>query len=96
MHLLQKALRSLANTQKASLLQRFFKTGKGDYAEGDIFLGLTVPQTRAIAKQFSHLSLQEILPILHSPMHEERLAALLILVHQFEKHPERRKEIFDF
>ncbi len=96
MHPLQQALRQIENKEKATFLQRFFKSGKGEYAEGDIFLGLTVPQTREIAEKFSSLPLKELTLILHSSIHEERLSALLILVHQFEKNPERRKELFDF
>lgn len=96
MHPLQQALRSVASPKYASTAKSFFKTGKGEYSEGDVFLGLTVPQTRAIVKQFSHLTLQELHPILNSEIHEERLAALLILVHQFDKNPEQRKELFDF
>lgn len=96
MHPLQLALRSQANKEKAIILQKFFKTGKGEYAEGDVFLGLTVPQTRATIKSFYELSLHDLETILHSKFHEERLAALLILVHQFEKQSVRRKEIFKF
>ena len=96
MHPLQQALRNKKDSKKSVFLQRFFKTGKNGYAEDDGFIGLTVPQTRAIAKQFINISFQELLSVIHSPIHEERLAALVILVHQFEKHPARRKEIFDF
>ncbi len=96
MHPLQQALRKAASLTYATAVKSFFKTGKGEYAEGDIFIGVTVPDTREVAKQFSHLTFQEIHPILHSEIHEERLAALLILVHQFEKHSEQRKELFEF
>src|SRR3989338_7841308 len=93
MHALQQTLRKAASPQYATVVKSFFKTG---YSKDDIFIGLKVPQIRTIAHQFSHLSLKEIHLILHSEIHEERLAALLILAHQFEKHPERRKAIFDF
>lgn len=96
MHTLHQSLLSQKSSEKAQLLQRFFKTGKGEYAEGDIFLSLTVPQIRATINPFYNLSLNEIESSLHSQFHEERLAALLILVHQFEKNPKERKEIFDF
>lgn len=93
---LTHALKQKANPKKAKIYQRFFKTGKGEYGEGDIFLGLTVPETRKIAKQFEDLSLKEIQKHLKSKYHEERLAALLILVHNYQKHPVERKNIFDF
>ena len=82
---LTKTLQQKANQEKARIYQRFFKTGKGEYGEGDVFLGLTVPETRAIAKQFSHISLNEIKQHLNSKFHEERLAALLILVNNYQK-----------
>jgi len=94
---LRSELSSIANPAKARILQRFFKTGKGEYAEGDVFLGVTVPETRRIAKKFSHLSLAELQKSLESKYHEERLAALLVLVEKFQKSQEfERKRIFDF
>jgi hypothetical protein len=78
-------LLSLASPAKAIDLQRFFKTGPGDYAEGDIFLGIVVPQTRVIAKRYSDLSLAEIKKLTKSKYHEVRFCGLLILVWQFEK-----------
>ncbi len=82
---LTKKLKEKENPEKAKIYQRFFKTGEGEYAEGDIFLGLTVPETRAITKKFSHLPLEEIEQHLNSKYHEERLAALLILVDNYKK-----------
>ncbi|MBI4210981.1 MAG: DNA alkylation repair protein [Candidatus Diapherotrites archaeon] len=94
---LKEELQAAANPTKAKVLQGFFRTGKGEYGEGDIFLGLTVPQTRAIAKRFTHLGLPEIKKSLESGFHEERLCALLVLVHKFGKADEAEKEkIFDF
>jgi 3-methyladenine DNA glycosylase AlkD len=93
---IHSVIKSHANPSKAKLLQGFFKTGKGEYGEGDIFLGLTVPVSRTIALQFSDLSFPEIKSLLGSKIHEERLIALLILVHNYEKHPERRESVFDF
>ncbi|MDO8647298.1 MAG: DNA alkylation repair protein [Candidatus Diapherotrites archaeon] len=90
-------LSKLANPERARLLQGFFKTGKGEYAEGDIFLGISVPETRRIAKKFSQLSLAELQKNLESKYHEERLAALLILEEKFRKSPKaERKRIFEF
>ncbi len=81
----QRALHTHADPQKAAFLKRFFKTGKGEYAEGDVFLGCTVPQTRTVAKVFEGLSLGELSQLLKSRFHEERLLALLILVAQCKK-----------
>ena len=94
---LRRKLYSLKNTQKATILQRFFKTGKGEYGEGDVFLGLTVPQVRAIALQYKTLVLLDIEQLLKSKFHEERLTALLILVYQFQKGDDSvKKAIYKF
>ena len=77
-------------------MQRFFKTGPGEYGEGDRFLGITVPFIRKISHKFSDLSLLEVEKILKSKIHEERLIALLILVHRFKKNPDEQKKIYDF
>lgn len=76
----------------------FFKTGKGEYGEGDKFLGVTVPETRKVAKKYSELTIAEIEKILNSRWHEERLLALIILTIKFErvKTDGERKLIFDF
>ena len=84
-----------ANSEKAKILQGFFKTGKGEYGEGDIFLGITVPQSRKIAKKYSSLQLKEISLLLQSKVHEERLIALLILVEKYNK-AQDKNQIFDF
>jgi len=94
---LRSELSRLANPFKATLLQGFFKTGKGEYAEGDVFLGIAVPETRKVAKNFTGLGLKELEKSLHSKFHEERLAALLILAEKFRNASEKeRKRIFDF
>ena len=96
---LRLELHSLANPEKAQVLQRFFKTGKGEYAEGDIFLGIQVPQTRKLAKKYSDFSLNEVSSFLESKIHEERLAALLILIEKFKKAKKNKLEqrkIFEF
>ncbi|MFD3505857.1 DNA alkylation repair protein [Nocardia sp. NPDC058666] len=75
----RKALADLANPTDAHHQQGFFKTGPGEYGEGDIFLGIRVPATRGVAKRFATLPLSQIDELLDSPFHEERLAALFIL-----------------
>ncbi|GAD83820.1 DNA alkylation repair protein [Nocardia asteroides NBRC 15531] len=77
------ALAALADPADAIHLQRFFKTGAGEYGEGDVFLGVRVPATRKVAKQFATLPLKQIGDLLDGPVHEERLAALLILNARF-------------
>ncbi len=84
-----RALRAQASQQKARLLSRFFKTGKGEYGEGDVFWGVMVPRTRAIVRTFAQLPEKEITALLRSPYHEVRLAALLMLVYRFEHGDER-------
>lgn len=96
MHEILGTIQSHANPQKARELQRFFKTGKGEYAEGDLFLGITVPIQRQIAKQFRDISLNDVLQLLHSSIHEHRLIALLIMIDQFKRGNElKKKEIFE-
>jgi 3-methyladenine DNA glycosylase AlkD len=94
---LQKDIKKVANPARAKVSQGFFKTGRGQYGEGDVFIGITVPQSRLIARKYFDLSLGEIETLLKSKIHEERLVALLILVFQFEHGDEpERKKIFDF
>ncbi len=81
-----KSLMSVADAQRAISMQRFFKTGKGEYGEGDIFIGVSVPQQRAIAKQFQNeCSKKDVIALLDSPIHEERLTGVFILVDKFKK-----------
>lgn len=91
------SLKKLANREKARILQGFFKTRKGEYGEGDVFLGITVPQTRAIARANRNAPRSEVVKLLKSKFHEERLLALLILVEQFNRGNEREQSnIVDF
>lgn len=82
---LKKELRLLGSAKKAKDLARFFKTGKGQYGEGDVFLGVTVPKQRLIVKKYQNLALADVARLLNSKEHEFRLTALLILVSQFKK-----------
>ena len=91
-------LNALANQSRAFGLQKFFQTAKGQYGEGDVFLGLTVPEVRVIARKYKNLSLSEIEELTKSPFHEFRLCGLIILNQQFQgtKDFKIQKKIFDF
>ena len=89
---LRKELKQEANKEQAIILQRFFKTGKGEYGEGDKFYGIKVPVQRKIAKKHRDISLKEIQGLLNSPVHEERLVSLFILVDQYTKGDDKTKE----
>jgi 3-methyladenine DNA glycosylase AlkD len=94
---LKAELKACGSPNNAFNLQRFFKTGPGQYGEGDIFWGLTVPQTRLIAKKYETAPLEEIEVLLYDPVHECRMLAGLILVQQFKKsNSEGKKTIFEF
>jgi 3-methyladenine DNA glycosylase AlkD len=89
-------MHKLANPRQAEILQRFFKTGKGEYGEGDVFLGIKVPVVRKTAAKYNDLSLKEIIELLHSKIHEHRLASLVILIEKYRKAGEKWKgEIFN-
>lgn len=90
-------LKSIANPEKARFLQGFFKTGPGQYAEGDVFLGIVTPLTRNIARVNRETPLGELQLLMESPYHEARLCALVIVTLQYKKADEKkRKELFDF
>ena len=94
---IQSFLKKVATKKRAESNAWFFKTGKGEYGEGDVFLGVTVPDTRKVAKQFLDLKLSELKKSFSSKFHEERLCVLLILVEKFAKASEKeQKQIFDF
>jgi 3-methyladenine DNA glycosylase AlkD len=85
------ALARAANPDRAKVLAGFFKTGPHQYGEGDVFIGITVPGQRSVAKEFRDLPLPEIGRLLHSRIHEERSAALMILVEQYRRGTDREK-----
>jgi 3-methyladenine DNA glycosylase AlkD len=92
-------LQKVANAKKAVVLSRYFKTGKGEYGEGDVFLGITVPKQRVIASKYYQLAdLANIAKLLESKVHEHRFTALEMLVFKYEKAADEKvkKEIFDF
>ena len=89
-------LLQLANEQIAEHSQRFFKTGKGEYGEGDIFLGIRVPLLRRLVKKYGGISIAEVRKLLHSKFHEERLLAVLMLVQLFKSADESvQKQVYD-
>jgi len=92
----ERELKALASPAQREVLMRFFKTGKGQYGEGDKFLGVKVPQIRAIVKKYAaEFSLVDVEKLIVSPYHEVRLAALFILCHKFRLangHPEKQQE----
>jgi len=85
-------LKKEAKKDKIAILQRFFKTGPGEYGEGDIFLGVMVPEQRKIAKKFRNLELDKVVKLLHSKVHEVRLTALFIIIYQFEKGDNKKQK----
>lgn len=85
-------LRAVADPAAAAAAQRFFKTGPGEYGEGDVFLGIRVPQTRAVAKRFPEASLAALDALLEDPEHEFRLAALVILNGQVARATRKRDD----
>ena len=93
----QKEIQALANRGRARDLQKFFQTAPGQYGEGDVFLGLTVPQVRSIAREYKGISLREIEVLIQSKFHEVRLCGLVILTLQYKATKERKekKKLFD-
>ncbi|MBP9762881.1 DNA alkylation repair protein [Patescibacteria group bacterium] len=93
---LRKRLKTAASPERAKSSARFFKTGPGDYAEGDQFLGITVPKLRQLARGCVSLSQTDVLALLRSPFHEERFLALLLLIERFRKGKEEtQKQIYE-
>lgn len=91
-------LQAIATPQRAGTSARFFKTGKGQYGEGDVFIGISNPDLRTVCKKHLSLSFKELQELLDSEIHEYRMAALIILVEQMKKvkTAEKRTKIYDF
>jgi len=94
----ERDLRAASKKEKIPALQRFFKTGKGEYGENDIFIGVNLPSQRVVArKYFDKLTLSEIKKLLSSPVHEHRLTALIMLNRKYKRSNDAdKKNIFDF
>lgn len=94
---IRQALKAVSSSERAKASQRYFKTGPGEYGEGDVFIGVSVPDQRKIAKKYYSLPLLEVERLLASKIHEERLTAIFIMVEQFKKGDDTvRKQIYDF
>lgn len=93
---LKRDLEEHSSPAKAKLLSGFFKTGKGEYGEGDVFIGITVPEQRTVAKKYALLSMVDLQKLISSKIHEHRLTALLILIEKYKKNPSQREKIVDF
>jgi 3-methyladenine DNA glycosylase AlkD len=89
---IQQKLRKLGDEKRAKASQRFFKTGPGEYGEGDVFLGISVPKLRKLAKEYKDLSLKETRVLLRSSIHEARLLSLFILIGRFVTGDESERE----
>jgi 3-methyladenine DNA glycosylase AlkD len=97
---LRKEIEGLKNPEQAKVLQRFFKTGKGQYGEGDVFFGIKVPIQREIVKRYwKYLTLKDIQELLNSKIHEERLIGILTLVEIYNKSKKdklKQRQVFEF
>jgi len=98
---LENKIKKVANPSKVKDYQRFFKTGKGEYGEGDLFLGIVVPEQRKIAKELSNLDMNEIQELIDSKYHEKRMIGLFILIKKYERackinDDKTKKQIFEF
>ncbi len=89
---IQRKLQELGSREKAKVLQRFFKTGPGEYGEGDVFVGVKVPELRKLAKEYQEITVKEVKQLLRSAIHEERLLALFMLVRKYSKGNETEKK----
>jgi len=93
---IRKKLHQLGSKDKAKVLQKFFKTDPGEYGEGDVFIGVRVPDLRKLAKKYQSITIKEVMQLLRSTIHEERFFALLILVSKYSKGNEAvKKKIYE-
>jgi len=89
-------LRKIGDKERAKVSQSFFKTGPGEYGEGDVFLGIKVPELRKLAREYEDITVKQVKALLKSSIHEERLLALLILIRKYVKGDEAaRKRIYE-
>ncbi len=93
---LRKELKKFSNRERAFQSQRYFKTGKGEYGEGDIFLGLNLVDVNKLSRKYKDLDFSKLQTLLNSKIHEERTLALSILVRRFQKEESLRKQIYEF
>lgn len=94
---LRRALENAADPERAEINQRFFKTRPGEYGEGDLFRGIRVPVLRKLCREYESLSTKDLMPLLESKYHEDRLLGLIILVRQFEHGgSEDKSRIYNF
>jgi 3-methyladenine DNA glycosylase AlkD len=94
--IIRKKLQQLGSEKNAKVLERFFKTGPGEYGEGDVFIGVRVPDLRKLVKEYQDIALEGVMQFLKSSIHEERMFALLILVSKYSKGNETvKKKIYD-
>jgi len=94
---IQSKLQKLADQEQVKTLQKFFKTGPGEYGEGDLFLGIRVPELRKLAKAYHNIPIAAVSGLIDSQIHEKRMLALLILIRKFEKGSDReQKEVYGF
>lgn len=93
----KKALKEYANPDDAVFLQRFFKTGKGQYGEGDVFIGVRVPNTRRVCAEYEGIELEEIRKLLESSVHEHRLAAVILLADAYKRGDDtERRRVYEY
>lgn len=86
LEIIEKELHSYAHKEKAEILQRFFKTGEGEYGEGDVFIGVKMPEIRRVAnKYYRDIGLEQMEELLRSDIHEERMLALIMMTHRYDK-----------
>lgn len=93
---LRNDMKKLSSKKRASDMQKYFKTGEGEYGFGDVFIGVTMPNLRELAKKYKEMSFEDLYKLLRSEIHEERMIALLIMVLNFEKEEMLQRRIYEF